>query len=73
MNDVIDYMPAKVKVVVMEACRENPVSKSGGAAGLAPISASTGAFVVYANRDCSSVEEKARNSTFTAEDNVANL
>ena len=66
MNDVIDNMPAKVKVIFMEACRENPVSKSVSSAGLAPVSASLGAFVVYANKNCASIEEKARNSVFTA-------
>jgi hypothetical protein len=57
LNAVLDYMPAKTRLVFLDACRDNPASRSliasRGAAtvGLAPVSAATGTLIAYATKE----------------------
>jgi uncharacterized caspase-like protein len=68
----MDYLPAKTRLVFLDACRDNPASRSlvasrgGGAVGLAPINAASGTLVAYATKEGSTAEDgDGTNSPFT--------
>lgn len=57
LNAALDYLPARTRLVFLDACRDNPASRSlvstrsAAAAGLAPVNAASGTLVAYATRD----------------------
>jgi uncharacterized caspase-like protein len=72
LNDALEYLPAKTRVVFLDACRDNPLSRSlrttrsGAAAGLAPVNTVSGTLVAYATKDGSTAEDgRGRNSPYT--------
>jgi uncharacterized caspase-like protein len=73
LNDALEYLPARTRVVFLDACRDNPLSRSlrasrsSASAGLAPVNASSGTLVAYATKDGSTAEDgSGRNSPYTA-------
>lgn len=73
LNDALEYLPAGIRVVFLDACRDNPLSRSlvatrsSGSAGLAPVAAVSGTLVSYATKDGSTAEDGVgRNSPYTA-------
>lgn len=73
LNDALEYLPARTRVVFLDACRDNPLSRSlvatrGTAApGLAPVNATSGTLVAYATKDGSVAEDgSGANSPYTA-------
>ncbi|MBK9361018.1 MAG: caspase family protein [Rubrivivax sp.] len=73
LNDALDYLPARTRLVFLDACRDNPAvrklvaNRSVAAPGLAPVSATSGTLIAYATRDGSVAEDgKGRNSPYTA-------
>lgn len=72
VNDAMDYLPSKTRLVFLDACRDNPVSRSlvasrgAGAVGLAPIDAPSGTLVSYATKEGTTAEDgNGQNSPFT--------
>lgn len=73
VNDAMDYLPAKTRVVFLDACRDNPASRSLAVAsrgtsvvGLAPINAPSGTLVSYATKEGTTAEDgSGSNSPFT--------
>ena len=72
LNATLDYLPAKARIVFLDACRDNPVSRSllatrsSAAVGLAPVAATSGTLIAYATRDGSTAEDgTGRNSPYT--------
>jgi hypothetical protein len=63
LNAALDYLPAKARLVFLDACRDNPASRTliatrGGASqGLAPVSAGSGTLIAYATRDGATAED----------------
>jgi hypothetical protein len=57
LNAALDYLPAKTRIVFLDACRDNPASRTlvstRGAAtsGLAPVNLAGGTLLSYATRD----------------------
>lgn len=55
LNLVLEqYLPGKTRVVFLDACRDNPLSRSGTrgvSRGLAPISVAEGTLIAYSTRD----------------------
>jgi uncharacterized caspase-like protein len=57
LNAVMDYLPAKTRLIFLDACRDNPASRSlstsrgGNNVGLAPVSANTGTLIAYATKE----------------------
>jgi len=55
LNEVIEnFMPGKTKIVFLDACRDNPLQRTGDRGvtkGLAPISVSEGTLISYATKD----------------------
>jgi len=56
LDAMLDYLPARTRIVFLDACRENPASRSlsvlrSGSAGLAPVSTASGTLIAYATRD----------------------
>jgi hypothetical protein len=73
LNAVLDYMPAKTRLVFLDACRDNPAARSlmgtraGTAPGLAPVDAASGTLVAYATRDgATAADGTGPNSPYTA-------
>lgn len=73
LNAALDAMPARVRLVFLDACRDNPASRAlaatrGSAPGLAPVSVTTsGTLIAYATRDGSTAEDgKGKHSPYTA-------
>jgi uncharacterized caspase-like protein len=73
LDDALDYLPAATRVVFLDACRDNPLSRSLRATrssvgvGLAPVSTVSGTLLSYATRDGSTAEDgNGRNSPYTA-------
>lgn len=73
LNATLDYLPARTRLVFLDACRDNPVSRSlggtrsGGATGLAPVAAASGTMIAYATRDGATAEDGAgAHSPYTA-------
>lgn len=66
-----EYLPGRTKLVFLDACRDNPLSRSlartrGGSTGLAPIQAASGTLISYATRDGSTADDgEGRNSPYT--------
>lgn len=72
LNAVLDYLPARTRIVFLDACRDNPVSRSllasrsAGGIGLAPTNTATGTLIAYATKDGSVAEDGAgANSPYT--------
>jgi basic membrane protein A len=55
LNEVVEnFMPGKTKLVFLDACRDNPLQRTGDRSvskGLAPISAAQGTLISYATKD----------------------
>jgi hypothetical protein len=73
LDDALDYLPATTRVVFLDACRDNPISRSlrstrsGAGAGLAPVSTVSGTLLSYATRDGSTAEDgTGTNSPYTS-------
>lgn len=73
LNAALDYLPARTRLVFLDACRDNPVSRSlvatrsAASAGLAPMNTSTGTLIAYATKDGATAEDGAGNhSPYTA-------
>lgn len=74
LNDALEYLPAAARVVFLDACRDNPLSRSlrtatrsAAGIGLAPANVATGTLVAYATRDGSTSEDgDGRHSPYTA-------
>ena len=66
-----DHLPGKSKLVFLDACRDNPLSRSlaatrGGATGLAPMQTSSGTLISYATRDGGTAADgSGKNSPYT--------
>jgi hypothetical protein len=72
VNDAMDYLPSKTRLVFLDACRDNPAARSliasrgAGAVGLAPIDAPSGTLVSYATKEGTTAEDgNGQNSPFT--------
>ena len=72
LNDALEYLPARTRVVFLDACRDNPLSRSlmatrsAASLGLAPVNTSSGTLVAYATKDGSVAEDgSGRNSPYT--------
>ncbi|MBL8347082.1 MAG: caspase family protein [Rubrivivax sp.] len=72
LDDALDYLPASTRVVFLDACRDNPISRSlrstrsGAGVGLAPVSTVSGTLLSYATRDGSVAEDgSGGNSPYT--------
>ena len=72
LDDALDYLPATTRVVFLDACRDNPISRSlrstrsGAGVGLAPVSSVSGTLLSYATRDGSVAEDgTGKNSPYT--------
>ncbi len=73
LDDALDYLPATTRVVFLDACRDNPISRSlrstrsGAGVGLAPVSSVSGTLLSYATRDGSTAEDgTGNNSPYTS-------
>jgi uncharacterized caspase-like protein len=65
-------MPSATRLVFLDACRDNPASRSlttsrgGGVVGLAPVSTSSGTLIAYATKDGATAEDgQGRHSPYT--------
>jgi len=65
------YLPAKTRIVFLDACRDNPMSRSlartrgAGTRGLAPVSVASGTLISFATKDGSvAMDGSGRNSPF---------
>lgn len=72
LDDALEYLPAGTRVVFLDACRDNPLSRSlrstrsGAGVGLAPMSTISGTLLSYATRDGSTAEDgTGQNSPYT--------
>jgi len=71
LNEVVEnFMPGKTKLVFLDACRDNPLMKTGDrsvSVGLAPIAVAQGTLISYATKDGQTASDGvgARNSPFT--------
>ena len=72
LNAVMDYMPASTRLVFLDACRDNPASRSlvasrsAGSVGLAPVAAATGTLIAYATKEGAVAADGAgQNSPYT--------
>ena len=72
LNAVMDYMPASTRLIFLDACRDNPASRSlvatrgAGSVGLAPVSASTGTLIAYATKEGTvAADGDGKNSPYT--------
>lgn len=69
LDDALDYLPATTRVVFLDACRDNPISRSlrstrsGAGLGLAPVSSVSGTLLSYATRDGSTAEDGSGNNS----------
>lgn len=73
LNDALEYLPARTRLVFLDACRDNPLSRSlttvvrGTVAGLAPVDVVSGTLVAYATKDGSVASDgTGRHSPYTA-------
>jgi caspase domain-containing protein len=73
LNATLDYLPARARIVFLDACRDNPLSRSllatrsSSAIGLAPVTVTSGTLIAYATRDGATAEDgTGRNSPYTA-------
>ena len=71
LNEVLDkFLPGKTKIVFLDACRDNPLQRTGDRSvsrGLAPISVAQGTLISYATKDGQTASDGTgqRNSPFT--------
>lgn len=72
LNDALDYLPGKTRLVFLDACRDNPLARSllatrsVAALGLAPMAGTTGTLISYATKDGATAEDgNGRNSPYT--------
>jgi len=71
LNSVLEnFLPGKTKLVFLDACRDNPLMKTGDrsvSAGLAPIAVAQGTLISYATKDGQTASDGvgSRNSPFT--------
>lgn len=72
LNAALDYLPARTRLVFLDACRDNPVSRNmvasrgSGGVGLAPVGAASGTLIAYATKDGATAEDGGgRNSPYT--------
>ncbi len=71
LNEVIEnFMPGKTKIVFLDACRDNPLQRTGDRSvtkGLAPISVAQGTLISYATKDGQVAADGvgSKNSPFT--------
>jgi hypothetical protein len=71
LNSVVEnFLPGKTKLVFLDACRDNPLQRTGDRSvskGLAPISAAQGTLISYATKDGQTASDGvgAKNSPFT--------
>ncbi|MBC7436447.1 MAG: caspase family protein [Bdellovibrionales bacterium] len=72
LNAALDYMPSSTRLVFLDACRDNPASRSlstsrgAGTAGLAPVNTSSGTLIAYATKDGATAEDgQGRHSPYT--------
>jgi hypothetical protein len=73
LDSAMRHLRAKTRIVFLDACRDNPVSRSltrtrsAGGGGLAPVRLSAGTLIAYATKDGSTAEDgTGRHSPFTA-------
>jgi hypothetical protein len=74
LTAVMDYLPARTRIVFLDACRDNAsvrnlvASRSAGASlGLAPVTVATGTLIAYATRDGATADDgDGANSPYTA-------
>ena len=70
LNSVVEqYLPGDTKLVLLDACRDNPLARSssrGVSRGLAPINVSKGTLIAYSTKDGATADDGAsKNSPFT--------
>lgn len=72
LNAAMDYMPAKTRLIFLDACRDNPAvrslvaSRGSSNVGLAPVSAATGTLIAYATKEGSVASDgNGKNSPYT--------
>lgn len=72
LNAALDYLPARTRLVFLDACRDNPVSRNlsatrgSGGAGLAPVGTASGTLIAYATKDGATADDGAgSNSPYT--------
>jgi uncharacterized caspase-like protein len=71
LNEVVEnFLPGKTKLVFLDACRDNPLQRTGDRSvsrGLAPISVAEGTLIAYATKDGQTASDGTgqRNSPFT--------
>lgn len=72
LGAILDYMPAKTRLVFLDACRDNPAARSlvatrsASSVGLAPVQTVSGTLISYATRDGAVAEDGAgQNSPYT--------
>lgn len=72
LNAALDYLPARTRIVFLDACRDNAASRtlvgtrSASSAGLAPVNAASGTLVAYATRDGATADDgDGQNSPYT--------
>lgn len=73
LEDMLEYLPARTRIVFLDACRDNPVARSLVATrsvagvGLAPVQGTTGTLISYATKDGAVAEDgRGRHSPYTA-------
>ncbi len=73
LQAALDYLPARTRIVFLDACRDNPAARSlaltRGAAGvgLAPVAVPGGTLIAFATRDGSTAEDgTGANSPYTS-------
>lgn len=72
LEDMLEYLPARTRLVFLDACRDNPVARSLVATrsvagiGLAPVQGTTGTLISYATKDGAVAEDgRGRHSPYT--------
>jgi hypothetical protein len=72
LGAILDYMPAKTRLVFLDACRDNPAARSlvatrsASSVGLAPVQTVSGTLISYATRDGATAEDgTGQNSPYT--------
>ncbi|MES2974174.1 MAG: caspase family protein [Pseudomonadota bacterium] len=73
LNAALDYMPGTTRLVFLDACRDNPASRSlvatrsAGTVGLAPVNTTSGTLIAYATKDGATADDgQGRHSPYTA-------
>jgi uncharacterized caspase-like protein len=73
LNAVMDYMPSKTRLVFLDACRDNPGSRTLASSrgissvGLAPVNTTTGTMIAYATKEGEvAADGLGKNSPYTS-------